>query len=150
MNRMNRLDLRLIVFSKDDVTEGLTQLAKSVKTADVDPDSSGVISLSLARAARWTVRSEHDDSLPHKSPHIDPYSFNLWLIYFDRNELLQLLQQFIRAFPGQIDEEDFVPGAHDHVGGTGMNGPMGLWQLTRLHLEPPSEHRFQDTPIWRY
>ncbi len=98
----HRLDIRFIVFTHDDIYEGLRQLLKSAKTADVEPGDSGVISASMGRAARWTIRKEHDADMPPKPAHLEPFAFNLWFIYRDRNELVETLKHFIQIIPHQI------------------------------------------------
>jgi hypothetical protein len=149
-NGHSRLDVRFIVFSVEDAVEQLKQLLKSVKTSDIEPDDSGIVPAILPRAARWTIRNEHDDSVPRRDPHMNPLMLNLWFLFYDRRDLVGILTHLIHLLPGQVDPEDFVPGAHDDIPGNGMNGPMGLWELTRVHVEPPTAYRFDDTPIWNY
>jgi hypothetical protein len=150
----HRLDIRFIVFTHDDIYEGLRQLLKSAKTADVEPGDSGVIAASVGRAARWTIRNEHDVDMPPKPAHLEPFAFNLWFLYRDRNELVETLKHFIQIIPHQIrqlsDSANLSAEMQEHVPGMGGNGPMGLWELTRVRLEPPTAHRFRDTPIWDY
>jgi hypothetical protein len=145
-----RFDVRFVVFTRDDIFEGVHRLTKSAVKSRAQPGDYGYASLDVEKAAKWTIREARDATMPRKRAHLDPLMFNLWFLFSSREDLVDTLTGLTRALTYQLERSRLEPGMSDHVPGTGMNGPMGLWELTRVHVEPPTAYRFDETPIWNY
>ena len=138
------LDVRWVVFSKDDIHSGLRQLIQSLNVAGTGAGASGVLSLRLPRGARWTVRVEEKDSVNH----LAPMMFYVSHPFVSQDELIAALRKLAKSLRSELREDALVFGMNGRIFGSGMENPIGAWHLSRLISEGPYSESFNGSDAW--
>lgn len=139
------LSARFVVFEPDDVVEAFKMLCTSVKSADLDEGSTGITTVKLPRAARWSVRGNICQPTPTiqaslRPQPLEPFMLHIWCAFATRAQLLEdlkaapdfALHKFEQLESGRLHHglEGIVP----HMSSSSVSGE---WQITAVQIEPP-------------